>query len=167
MRFTARHLSLLVATILLLMCLAACSSRRNKDFAPALPPTDTASATKLPADFQCWIYTTDGENIGLTGFAAVELFESVTDAYERSSTAESFPDKDGKFLLIFCTGGTAPDMVIPAYQLPNAVLYGVYTLFSDDTGRYGNDMVTAHVHSFSLEEGTYEALLNLVKKHAK
>ena len=167
MRFTARHTSLLVATILLLMSLAACGPRRNKDFVPAVPPTDATSESKLPTDFQCWVYTTQGEHIGLTGSAATELFEAVTGAYERSSTTESFPDKDGKFLLIFCTGGTAPDMVIPAYQLPNAVLYGVYTLFSDDTGRYGENMITAHVHSFSLEEGAYEAISALVEKYAK
>ena len=56
---------------------------------------------------------------------------------------------------------TAPETSIPAYQLPNATLYGVYTLFPDDTGWYGDNLITAHVHSFRLKEGSFASLLAL------
>ena len=74
---------------------------------------------------------------------------------------ESIPDRGDSLRVIFYLGGTAPETSIPAYQLPNATLYGVYTLFPDDTGWYGDNLITAHVHSFRLKEGSFASLLAL------
>ena len=155
MRPLTKAMALCLA-VLLALCSVSC---RNRDFNPATPPADEAGGSPLPADFQCWVRTPDGEEYQASDAAA--LYEAVKKAYQRSDTADAFPDKEGKLLLIFCTGGTAPEATIPAYQLPNATLYGVYTLFPDDTGWYGDNLITAHVHSFRLKEGSFASLLAL------
>lgn len=159
MRPTAKAIALCLAVLLL--CLSAVSCR-NRQFNPATPPADEASGNPLPSDFQCWVILPDGGEYRATNAAA--LYETVKKAYERSDTVEPFPDKEDKLLLIFCTGGTAPETTIPAYQLPNATLYGAYSLFPDDTGWYGDNLITAHVKAFGLKAGTYEALLALAKE---
>ena len=160
MKPTIRAAAFLCLLGLLLLCsLSAC---RNRDFVPAEPPADADGGNALPADFQCWVRTDDGQEHALPFATASEVFEEVKRVYEKSESVEGFADKDGSIRLVFCTGGTAPEIVIPAYQLPNATLYGVYTLFPDDTGRYGENVVTAHVHSFRLKDGSYERIVELV-----
>ena len=103
----------------------------------------------------------DGTEYPLAGEAAAQLYTAVKKIYESSDTVEAIPDRGDSLRLIFCMGGTAPETSIPAYQLPNATLYGVYTLFPDDTGWYGDNLITAHVHSFRLKEGSFASLLAL------
>ena len=155
------HLSLCLSMILLFSSLLSLPACRNRDFTPASPPSDPQGGDTLPADFQCWVRTPDGEEYRLPADTAADLFDEVKRIYKKSDSIEAFPNRDGGIRLVFCTGGTAPEAIIPAYQLPNAVLYGVYTLFPDDTGRYGENIVTAHVHSFRLRKGSYERVTEL------
>ncbi len=160
MRSDAKILCLCLTALLLVFSLSSC---RNRDFTPAIPPADEENGEALPADFQCWVRVPDGTEYPLRGDSAAEIYRAVRKVYERSDTAEAFPDKEGRLLLVFCTGGTAPEAGIPAYQLPNSTLYGVYTLFPDDTGRYGDNLITAHIHSFKLKAGSYESLRELAE----
>ena len=155
MRQSARVLALCLA-LLLLLTATAC---RNRSFSPAAPPNPPGRG-KYPSDFQCWIVENGTATTCLTEEPAAELFEEVKKAYERSDTAERFSSKENGIMLVFCTGGTAPESVIPAYQLPNAHHYGVYTLYPDDTGQYSGVLLTANVSFYSLKKGTYESLLS-------
>ena len=159
MRPIAKALCLCLSVLLLVFGLAAC---RNKDFHPAVPPPDEGGKNgDLPADLACWVRLSDGTEYPLAGKEAAELYTAVKKIYESSDTVEAIPDRGESLRLIFCMGGTAPETSIPAYQLPNATLYGVYTLFPDDTGWYGDHLITAHVHSFKLKEGSFASLLAL------
>ena len=154
------RVALLCITVLsVVLSLASC---RNRNFSPVAPPVDGASGDALPADFQCWVKTAEGAEYALNPEAAAAVFDEVRLLYERSDSIDAFSDGEGVLRLVFCTGGTAPETTIPAYQLPNATLYGVYTLFPDDRGRYGGDVITAHVHSFQLKEGSYERIAGMV-----
>ena len=160
MRPITKALCLCLSVLLLFLSLAAC---RNKDFKPAVPPPDEGSGNgDLPADLQCWVKLPDGTEYSLTGDKAAELYTAVKRIYESSDTVEAIPDRGDGLRLIFCMGGTAPESSIPAYQLPNATLYGVYTVFPDDTGWYGDNLITAHVHSFGLKEGSFERMRGML-----
>ena len=160
MRPITKALCLCLSVLLLFLSLAAC---RNKDFKPAVPPPDEGSGNGgLPADLQCWVKLPDGTEYPLTGDKAAELYTAVKRIYESSDTVEAIPDRGDGLRLIFCMGGTAPESSIPAYQLPNATLYGVYTVFPDDTGWYGDNLITAHVHSFGLKEGSFERMWGML-----
>ena len=161
MKSTARVLALCLAVLLLLLSATAC---RNRDFHPKEPPADGGSEDGLGAGFQCWVTTGEGREYALTGDSASALFDAAVKAFEKSDSIERFPDKDGGIRLVFCLGGSAPESVIPAYQLPNARHYGVYTLFPDDTGRYSDVLLTANVKSFQLKEGSFSALLALAEQ---
>ena len=159
MRPIAKALCLCLSVLLLLLSFAAC---RNKDFKPAIPPPDEGDKKgDLPADLACWVRLSDGTEYPLAGDKAADVYAAVKKTYEASNSAEPFPDRGDGLRLIFCMGGSAPESSIPAYQLPNATLYGVYTIFPDDTGWYGDDLITAHVHAFQLKEGSYASLLEL------
>lgn len=159
MRPMTKTLCLFLLALLLILSLAAC---RNRDFKPAVPPTDEGSGDgALPADLQCWVKLPDGTEYPLARDKAADAYNAVKKTYEASDSAEPFPDRGDGLRLIFCMGGTAPESSIPAYQLPNATLYGVYTIFPDDTGWYGDDLITAHVHAFRLKEGSYASLSEL------
>ncbi len=159
MTSTARALALCLAVLLLLLSATAC---RNRDFKPAIPPPDEGDKNgDLPADLRCWVRLSDGTEYPLAGEEAAELYTAVKKIYESSDTVEAIPDQGESLRIIFCMGGTAPETSIPAYQLPNATLYGVYTLFPDDTGWYGDNLITAHVHSFRLKEGSFASILAL------
>ena len=161
MRPITKALCLCLAVLLLFLSLTAC---RNRDFHPAIPPAGTPAegqstpASPFPADFRCSVYVADGDELRLDGEEAAALFEAAKRAYEKSESVDPFEEKPTALRLIFYTGGVAPEAVIPPYQLPNATLYGVYTVFPDDTGWYGDNLITAHVHSFRLKEGSFEAL---------
>ena len=160
MRPIARALCLCLSVLLLLLSFTAC---RNKDFKPAIPPPDEGDKNgDLPADLACWVRLSDGTEYPLTGETAAKLYTAVKKIYESSDTVEAIPDRGDSLRLIFCMGGTAPETSIPAYQLPNATLYGVYTLYPDDTGRYGADVITSHVHSFRLKAGSFERVAGMV-----
>ena len=163
MRPTIKFLCLCLSALLLfLLPLSAC---RNKDFTPVTPPSDEGNGgDDLPAALQCWVRLADGTEYPLEGEKAAALYTAVKKAYEASDTVDAFPEGEVSLRLLFCLGGTAPESSIPAYQLPNARLYGVYTVFPDDRGRYGDDLITAHVHSFQLKEGTYASLLEMAGK---
>ena len=159
MRPITKALCLCLSVLLLVFGLAAC---RNRDFKPAIPPPDEGDKNgDLPADLGCWVRLPDGTEYPLPGDKAAALYKSVKKTYAASDTVEAIPDRGDSLRIIFCMGGTAPETTIPAYQLPNATLYGVYTLFPDDTGWYGDDLITAHVHSFKLKEGSFASLLAL------
>ena len=159
MTSTARALALCLAVLLLLLSATAC---RNRDFKPAIPPPDEGDKNgDLPADLRCWVRLSDGTEYPLAGEEAAELYTAVKKIYESSDTVEAIPDRGESLRIIFCMGGTAPESSIPAYQLPNATLYGVYTVFPDDTGWYGDNLITAHVHSFRLKEGSFASILAL------
>lgn len=162
MRPVLRTLILCLAMLMLPLPLSAC--RRNRDFTPVEPPpTEEMVEEGLSTDFQCWIYVGDDEPFCVKGDKASDLLETAKKSYGRARKTDPFPDKEGKILLIFCKGGTAPEVIIPAYQLPDAEFFGVYTLFPDDTGRYGDDMITAHVHSYQLRKGSYEEILEMIR----
>lgn len=162
MRPITKALCLCLSVLLLFFSLAAC---RNKDFNPAVPPSDGENGNgDLPADLQCWVKLPDGTEYSLAGDKAAELYTAVKKIYESSDTVAPNPDRGDGLRLIFCMGGTAPESSIPAYQLPNATLYGVYTIFLDDTGWYGDNLITAHVHSFQLKEGSFSSLLALAEQ---
>ena len=159
MSHITKSLCLCLSVLLLLLSFAAC---RNRDFDPAVPPSDEGEKSgDLPTDLGCWVRLSDGTEYPLAGEEAAALYNSVKKTYESSDTIDPFPDRGESLRLIFCLGGTAPETSIPAYQLPNATLYGVYTLFPDDTGWYGDDLITAHVHAFRLKEGAYASLLEM------
>ena len=164
MRPITKALCLCLSVLLLVFGLAAC---RNKDFHPAVPPPDEGDKSgDLPADLGCWVRLSDGTEYPLAGEKAAELYTAVKKIYESSDTVEAIPDRGDSLRLIFCMGGTAPETSIPAYQLPNATLYGVYTLFPDDTGWYGDNLITAHVHVFRLKEGAYASLLEMAGRES-
>ena len=159
MTSTARAFALCLAVLLLLLSATAC---RNKDFHPAVPPPDEGDKSgDLPADLGCWVRLPDGPAYPLAGDKAAALYKAVKKIYQSSDTVEAIPARGDSLRVIFYLGGTAPETSIPAYQLPNATLYGVYTLFPDDTGWYGDNLITAHVHSFRLKEGSFASLLAL------
>ena len=159
MSHITKALCLCLSVLLLVFGLAAC---RNKDFHPAVPPPDEGDKSgDLPADLGCWVRLSDGTEYPLAGDKAAELYTAVKKVYESSDTVEAIPDRGDSLRVIFYLGGTAPETSIPAYQLPNATLDGVYTLFPDDTGWYGDNLITAHVHSFRLKEGSFASLLAL------
>ena len=162
MRPITKALCLCLSVLLLFFSLTAC---RNKDFDPAVPPSDGENGNgDLSADLQCWVKLPDGTEYSLAGDKAAELYTAVKKIYESSDTVAPNPDRGDGLRLIFCMGGTAPESSIPAYQLPNATLYGVYTIFPDDTGWYGDNLITAHVHSFQLKEGSFSSLLALAEQ---
>ena len=162
MRPITKALCLCLSVLLLFFSLIAC---RNKDFDPAVPPSDGENGNgDLSADLQCWVKLPDGTEYSLAGDKAAELYTAVKKIYESSDTVAPNPDRGDGLRLIFCMGGTAPESSIPAYQLPNATLYGVYTIFHDDTGWYGDNLITAHVHSFQLKEGSFSSLLALAEQ---
>ncbi len=163
MRPITKALCLCLTALLLFLSLAAC---RNRDFTPATPPSDGDGGGGLPADLQCWVRMADGAEYSFSGDQAAGLYDAVREVYESSDTVAPFPDGGNGLRLVFCLGGTAPEAGIPAYQLPNARLYGVYTVFPDDTGWYGDDLVTAHVHSFRLRSGSYEKIGKMAEKTA-
>lgn len=165
MRPAAKILCLCLSALLLCFSLAAC---RNKDFTPATPPTveNEKGEASLPADLQCWVRTADGIEYPLMGEKAAAIYEVVQKAYKSSDTVDAFPDGGTSLRLIFCLGGTAPESSIPAYQLPNATLYEVYTVFPDDKGWYGDNLITAHVHAFRLKEGAYASLLDIAGRES-
>lgn len=155
-----RRAALLCLTILLLLCaLSACRGRSS--FTPSAPPSDPATKSGYPADFQCWVRYPDGTEVALPAEDTVEVYAALRKMSRSSKAVEAFPQKENSLRFVFCTGGTAPETTVPAYQLPNATLYGVYTLFPDDTGWYGDNLITAHVHSFRLKEGSFASLLAL------
>ena len=157
---TPRRAALLCLTILLLLCaLSACRGRSS--FTPSAPPSDPATKSGYPADFQCWVRYPDGIEVALPAEDTVEVYAALRKMSRSSKAVEAFPQKENSLRFVFCTGGTAPETTVPAYQLPNATLYGVYTLFPDDTGWYGDNLITAHVHSFRLKEGSFASLLAL------
>jgi hypothetical protein len=151
-----RIIALCLFLLLLTLSLPAC---RNRNFSPATPP-NPSGREKYPSDFQCWIVEDGISTACLTGDSAAELFKEVKKAYKHSETAERFTPKEKGIMLVFCTGGTAPESVIPAYQLPNAHHYGVYTLYPDDTGTYSDVLLTANVTFFQLKKGSYESLFS-------
>ena len=157
MRVTHRILILCLA-LLLPLTATGCRGR----FHPAEPPTEGWLKKTYPEDFECWVITAEDEPYAASD--PVELFKTVKRIYERSDYTDSFPDGEGMIRLIFCMGGSAPEMVIPSYQLPNATHYGVYTLYPDDTGRYSGVLLTANVTSFSLKEGSYAAIANMLSE---
>lgn len=159
MRQSARVLALCLAFLLLLTATAC----RNRNFSPATPP-NPPGREKYPSDFQCWIVENGTVTTCLTGESSAELFEKVKKDYGRSDTAERFTPKEQGIMLVFCTGGTAPETTIPAYQLPNAQHYGVYTLYPDDTGTYSGVLLTANVSFYSLKKGTYESLFSRLEE---
>lgn len=145
---------------LLLLILPLCACRRN-GFSPANPP-NPPGLEKYPEDFQCWVVENNEAKTCLTGDEAANLFKDVKNAYERSKQAERFTDKEAGIRLIFCIPGTAPETTIPAYQLPNAQHYGVYTLYPDDTGTYSDVLLTANVGFYSMKKGTYERVRSMI-----
>ncbi len=150
--------SALLTAVLLLLTVTGC---RNRDFSPSVPPNPPGRG-KYPSDFQCWVVKNGQATDCLTEKAAAELFETVKKVYKKSDTTDRLPAKADGIMLVFCTGGTAPETTIPAYQLPNAQHYGVYTLYPDDTGSYSGVLLTANVSFFALKEGSYERLLEMV-----
>ena len=162
MNFWMRILILSLTLVPLLFPLSACR-RNDQEFDPVEPPPKEDMAEEgQSTDFQCWIYMGEEDPFCVKGEKASALLKAVQTSYERGKKTDAFPDKEGKILLIFCKGGTAPEVVIPAYQLPDAQFFGVYTLFPDNTGRYGDDMITAHVHSYQLRKGSYEKIVELI-----
>ena len=157
---TTRRAALLCLTILLLLCtLSACRGRSS--FTPAAPPSDPATESGFPADFRCWVRYPDGTEVALPAEDTVEVYAALRKMSRSAKSVEAFPQKENSLRFVFCTGGTAPETTVPAYHLPNATLYGVFTLFPDDTGWYGDNLITAHVHSFKLKEGSFASLLAL------
>jgi hypothetical protein len=165
MKPIAKALCLCLSVLLLLLSFAAC---RNRNFNPAVPPSDgeNGGGDGLSAELGCWVRLSDGTEYPLAGDRASAIYTAVKKAYESSDTVEPFPDRGDGLRLIFCMGGIAPESSIPAYQLPNATLYGVYTIFPDDTGWYGDDLITAHVHTFRLKAGTYASLLEMAGRES-
>lgn len=162
---TQRRVAVLWLLSLLFWSAVLLPSCRNRDFSPVVPPPAEAGEDGIRSDpnaLQCWVRTEEGEIYALPLDEVRALFDTVKSIYEKSESIGTFPDKAGGFMLIFCIGGTAPEAGIPAYQLPNATLYGVYTLYPDDTGRYGADVITSHVHSFRLKAGSFERVAGMV-----
>lgn len=158
-----RTILLCLSLLLLILPLSAC---RKNGFYPANPP-NPAGRGKYPEEFQCWVVENGEAKSCLTGDEATELFETVKRAYEKSKDTERFSAKEDGIMLVFCIPGTAPETTIPAYQLPNAQHYGVYTLYPDDTGTYSGVLLTANVSFFSLRKGTYEKVQGMMPERAE
>ncbi len=165
MKRTVRRPAVLWLLFLLFWAVLFLPSCRNRDFSPVLPPPADPAGSDVgddPNALQCWVRTEEGEIYALPPEGVQGLFDTVKKIYEKSDSIAAFSDKAEGIMLIFCIGGTAPEVGIPAYQLPNTTLYGVYTLYPDDTGRYGADVITSHVNSFRLKEGSYERVMELI-----
>ena len=160
---TPRRAALLCLAILLLLCtLSACRGRSS--FTPSAPPSDPATKSGYPADFQCWVRYPDGTEVALPAEDTVEVYAALRKMSRSSKTVEAFPQKENSLRFVFCTGGTAPETTVPAYHLPNATLYGVFTLFPDDTGWYGDTAITSHVTVYKMKAGTYESIASMVSR---
>ena len=160
---TPRRAALLCLAILLLLCaLSACRGRSS--FTPSAPPSDPATKSGYPADFQCWVRYPDGTEVALPAEDTVEVYAALRKMSRSSKTVEAFPQKENSLRFVFCTGGTAPEPTVPAYHLPNATLYGVFTLFPDDTGWYGEHIITSHVTVYQMKKGTYESFAAMVSR---
>ena len=156
-----RRIRLAVLCLSLLLLILPLSACRKNGFSPANPPNPPGLG-KYPEEFQCWVVENGVARVCLTGDEAAELFEDVKNAYERSTQAERFSAKEKGIMLVFCIPGTAPETTSPAYQLPNAQHYGVYTLYPDDTGTYSGVLLTANVSFYSLKKGTYERVRGMI-----
>ena len=161
MKPTTRLAAVLCICILLVTVVLSTSGCRNRAFSPAMPP-NPSGREKYPADFQCWVVENGQATACLTGADTAEIFEAVQKIYEKSDTGERFTPSTECLMLVFCTGGTAPETTIPAYQLPNAQHYGVYTLYPDDRGSYSDVLLTANVRFFALKEGSYEQIRSML-----
>ena len=160
---TTRRIALLCLAILLLLCtLSACRGRSS--FTPAAPPSDPATKSGYPADFQCWVRYPDGTEVALPAEDTVEVYAALRKMSRSAKSVEAFPQKENSLRFVFCTGGTAPETTVPAYHLPNATLYGVFTLFPDDTGWYGDTAITSHVTVYQMKKGTYESFAAMVSR---
>lgn len=161
MKPTIRRAAILCLTLLLLLCpLSGCRGRSS--FTPVAPPSDPATDSGFPADFQCWVRYPDGTEVVLSSEDTLEVYAALRKMSRTSKAVDAFPLKEDSLCLVFCTGGTAPESSIPAYQLPNATLYGVFTLFPDDTGWYGEHIITSHVTVYQMKKGTYESIAGMV-----
>ena len=161
MKPTIRRAAILCLTLLLLLCpLSGCRGRSS--FTPTAPPSDPATDSGFPADFQCWVRYPDGTEVVLSSENTLEVYAALRKMSRTSKAVDAFPLKEDSLYLVFCTGGTAPESSIPAYQLPNATLYGVFTLFPDDTGWYGEHIITSHVTVYKMKAGTYESIASMV-----
>ena len=163
MKPSPRRAALLSLAILLLLCtLSACRGRNS--FTPSAPPSDPATKSGYPADFQCWVRYPDGTEVALPAEDTVEVYAALRKMSRSAKSVEAFPLKENSLRFVFCTGGTAPETTVPAYHLPNATLYGVFTLFPDDTGWYGDTAITSHVTVYQMKKGTYESFAEMVSR---
>ena len=163
---TTRRIALLCLTILLLLCtLSACRGRSS--FTPAAPPSDPSTESGFPADFQCWVRYPDGTEAVLSPEDTLEAYAALRKMSRSTKAVTAFPLKEDSLRFVFCTGGTAPEATIPAYQLPNATCYGVFTLFPDDTGWYGDTPITSHVTVYQMKKGTYESFAEMVSRESE
>ena len=162
MKPTTRLAAVLCVCILLVSVVLSTCACRNRAFSPVAPP-NPSGREKYPADFQCWVVENGQTTACLTGTDTAEIFEAVQKIYEKSDTTERFSLSTDGLMLVFCTGGTAPETTIPAYQLPNAQHYGVYTLYPDDRGSYSDVLLTANVHFFALNDGSYEQIRSMIQ----
>lgn len=154
----------LLCTLALLGALAACRGRSS--FTPSAPPSDPATESGFPADFRCWVRYPDGTVVALSHEDTVEVYAALRKMSRSAKAIDAFPLKEDSLRLVFSTGGSAPEATIPAYQLPNASIYGVFTLFPDDTGWYGDHIITSHVTVYQMKAGTYAAIADMVERES-
>lgn len=164
MKPSPRRAALLSLAILLLLCsFSACRGRSS--FTPAAPPSDPDTDSGFPADFRCWVRYPDGTEVTLSPEATAEVYTALRKMSRSTKSVDAFPIKEDSLRFVFCTGGTAPEAIVPAYQLPNATFYGVFTLFPDDTGWYGDHIITSHVTVYQMKEGTYDSFAEMVEEY--
>ena len=100
------------------------------------------------------------------GYPGFKSFDRSCKMSRSAKAIDAFPLKEDSLRLVFSTGGSAPEATIPAYQLPNASIYGVFTLFPDDTGWYGDHIITSHVTVYQMKAGTYAAIADMVERES-
>lgn len=149
---------------LLFLCLSAllllCSCGRvNPDFQPVASVSDV----EMYDDFSCTVVMEE-EEIRLTGDAALQLYEKACSICSDSETVISTVNNDASISLIFYTGGSDIDSALTPYLQPDAVNYGQFTVWANDTARFSDHVLISHGTTFGLKEGAYKEIRALAEQ---
>ncbi len=151
-----KRLLFLCLSVLLLLCSCA---RANPDFHPVA----SVSEVEMYDDFSCTVVI-DSEEIRLMGEAALQLYERACRVCSDSETVISTVNTDESISLIFYTGGSDTVSDRTPYLQPDAVSYGQFTVWANDTARYSDHVLISHGRTFQLKAGAYEEIRALAEQ---
>lgn len=151
-----KRLLFICLSVLLLLC--SCG-KTNPDFQPVASVSDV----EMYDDFSCTVVM-DEEEIRLTGDAALQLYEKACGICADSETVISTVNDNASLALIFYTGGSDMDSDRAPHLQADAISYGQFTIWANDTARYSNHVLISHGTTFGLKKGAYEEIRALAEQ---